>query len=134
MTANAGTKTGDKGHQDADGFLSIVDRYSRFAKVGGEMLSLGAIEQQVRDVLELPDLELCAVNLPDQRKGERVLLLLEPGPTADEVRSRLIAADTNPLTIPSEILTVDAIPKLGSGKTDFRAAKRLASERSEGSG
>jgi acyl-[acyl-carrier-protein]-phospholipid O-acyltransferase/long-chain-fatty-acid--[acyl-carrier-protein] ligase len=127
-------KTGDKGHQDADGFLSIVDRYSRFAKVGGEMLSLGAIEQQVRDVLELPDLELCAVNLPDQRKGERVLLLLEPGPTADEVRSRLIAADTNPLTIPSEILTVDAIPKLGSGKTDFRAAKRLASERSEGSG
>jgi len=120
-------KTGDKGHQDADGFLTIVDRYSRFAKIGGEMIGLGAVEEQVRDVLKAPDLELCAVNLPDERKGERVVLLLEAGQDADDLRAKLIAAGTNPLMIPAEIRTVTAIPKLGSGKTDFGAAKRLAS-------
>jgi acyl-[acyl-carrier-protein]-phospholipid O-acyltransferase/long-chain-fatty-acid--[acyl-carrier-protein] ligase len=119
-------KTGDKGHQDADGFLTIVDRYSRFAKIGGEMIGLGAVEQQVRDVLKAPELELCAVNLPDAKKGERVVLLIEPGQDADDLRARLIDAGSNPLMIPSEILTVDAVPKLGSGKTDFGAAKRLA--------
>jgi acyl-[acyl-carrier-protein]-phospholipid O-acyltransferase/long-chain-fatty-acid--[acyl-carrier-protein] ligase len=123
-------KTGDKGHQDADGFLTIVDRYSRFAKLGGEMVSLGAVEQQIRDVLQAPEIELCAVNLPDEKKGERIVLLLEAGQASeakgDEIRARLLAAATNPLMIPAAIHQVEAIPKLGSGKTDFGAAKRLA--------
>jgi acyl-[acyl-carrier-protein]-phospholipid O-acyltransferase/long-chain-fatty-acid--[acyl-carrier-protein] ligase len=119
-------KTGDKGHLDDDGFLTIVDRYSRFAKLGGEMISLGAVEEQVRRALGESELELCAVNLPDARKGERVVLLLEQGQDADDVRAKLLASDINPLLIPAEILSVAAVPKLGSGKTDFAAAKRLA--------
>ena len=51
-------RTGDKGHVDEDGFLTIVDRYSRFAKLGGEMVSLSAVEQQVRQILQNPELEL----------------------------------------------------------------------------
>ncbi|MGB5833015.1 MAG: acyl-[ACP]--phospholipid O-acyltransferase [Thiohalocapsa sp.] len=119
-------KTGDKGHQDADGFLTIVDRYSRFAKLGGEMISLGAVEQQVRDVLRAPELELCAVNLPDEKKGERILLLIEGEPDGNDIRAKLLAGGINPLMIPAEIVKVAALPKLGSGKTDFSAAKRLA--------
>jgi acyl-[acyl-carrier-protein]-phospholipid O-acyltransferase/long-chain-fatty-acid--[acyl-carrier-protein] ligase len=119
-------KTGDKGHLDDDGFLTIVDRYSRFAKLGGEMISLSAVEEQVRRALGESELELCAVNLPDARKGERVVLLLEQRQDADAVRAKLLASDINPLLIPAEILSVAAVPKLGSGKTDFAAAKRLA--------
>lgn len=48
--------SGDKGWLDADGFLTIADRYSRFAKIGGEMNSLSAVEQQVRQALDLPAL------------------------------------------------------------------------------
>jgi acyl-[acyl-carrier-protein]-phospholipid O-acyltransferase/long-chain-fatty-acid--[acyl-carrier-protein] ligase len=121
-------KTGDKGHLDADGFLTIVDRYSRFAKLGGEMVSLGAVEEAVRRTLGEPDLEVCAVNLPDAKKGERVVVLLQPGHAPDTVRRRLIEARIDPLMLPSTILTVDAIPKLGSGKTDFAAAKSLAQD------
>ena len=123
-------KTGDKGHLDADGFLTIVDRYSRFAKVGGEMISLGAVEEQVRRVLAQPELELAAVNIPDERKGEQILLLVAAADLDTEaLRRSLLTAGVNPLSIPAEVRRVDAIPKLGSGKTDFGGVKRLASER-----
>jgi acyl-[acyl-carrier-protein]-phospholipid O-acyltransferase/long-chain-fatty-acid--[acyl-carrier-protein] ligase len=124
-------KTGDKGRIDEDGFLTIVDRYSRFAKLGGEMIGLGSVEQQVRDLLQAPDLDLCAVNLPDPKKGERIVLLMEPGPDPDDIRAKMLSAGLNPLMIPAEIRTVDALPKLGSGKADFAAAKRLAAEVAE---
>jgi acyl-[acyl-carrier-protein]-phospholipid O-acyltransferase / long-chain-fatty-acid--[acyl-carrier-protein] ligase len=119
-------KTGDKGHLDADGFLTIVDRYSRFAKLGGEMVSLGAVEEQVREVLKQPELELAAVNLPDEKKGERIVLLAAAEIDPDALRKALLEAGANPLSIPSEVRLVEAIPKLGSGKTDFGGVKRLA--------
>ncbi len=119
-------KTGDKGHLDADGFLTIVDRYSRFAKLGGEMISLGAVEEQVRRALGQPELEIAAVNLPDEKKGERIVLLAAEDIDPDALRRALLGIGANPLSIPSEVLRVDAIPKLGSGKTDFGGVKRLA--------
>jgi acyl-[acyl-carrier-protein]-phospholipid O-acyltransferase/long-chain-fatty-acid--[acyl-carrier-protein] ligase len=121
-------RTGDKGRQDADGFLTIVDRYSRFAKLGGEMISLGAVEAAARGALEDPEIDLCAVALPDPQKGERVVLLLEPGQSPETLRRALIEARTNALLIPAAIHSVAAVPKLGSGKTDFGAARRLAAE------
>lgn len=119
-------KTGDKGHLDADGFLTIVDRYSRFAKLGGEMVSLGAVEEQVRAVLRQPELELAAVNLPDEKKGERIVLLAAAEIDPEALRRALLEAGANPLSIPAEVRRVEAIPKLGSGKTDFGGVKRLA--------
>ncbi|HLA39924.1 MAG TPA: hypothetical protein VJ417_08005, partial [Candidatus Glassbacteria bacterium] len=119
-------KTGDKGHLDEDGFLTIVDRYSRFAKIGGEMISLTAVEELVRRALAEPELELAAVNLPDEKKGEKIVLLAEKEIDGAGLIQTLSAAGNNPLSFPTEIRVVDRIPKLGSGKTDFRAAKELA--------
>jgi len=119
-------KTGDKGHQDEDGFLTIVDRYSRFAKLGGEMISLTQVEEQVRDLVGEPEMELVAVNVPDVKKGERIILLVAADLDPAALRKTLIDARLNPLTIPAEIRTVEQVPKLGSGKTDFSGAKRLA--------
>ncbi|MBV1790071.1 acyl-[ACP]--phospholipid O-acyltransferase [Marinobacterium sp. D7] len=123
-------KTGDKGHVDEDGFLTIVDRYSRFAKIGGEMISLGAVEAVVREVvgefMKGDEIEFAATNVKDDKKGERVVLLITPGADAATLRQRLIDRGTNPLMIPSEIIEVEALPKLGSGKIDFAGLKRLA--------
>lgn len=119
-------KTGDKGHLDADGFLTIVDRYSRFAKLGGEMISLTVVEEQVRRALGQPELEVAAVNLPDERKGERILLLVAADVDTEVLRRNLLGAGVNPLSIPARVVRVEAIPKLGSGKTDLAGAKRLA--------
>lgn len=119
-------KTGDKGHLDSDGFLTIVDRYSRFAKLGGEMISLGAVEQEIKKVMGDSDTEMVAVNIPDEKKGEQVVLLITVELTEVELRQRLLANNCNPLMVPSIVQQVEAIPKLGSGKTDFAASKALA--------
>lgn len=121
-------KTGDKGHLDRDGFLTIVDRYSRFAKLGGEMVSLGAVEQTLRQLLAEPELELVAINVPDPKKGERVVVLIAGEIDADAVHKQVLVAGINPLMIPSEIYLTDVVPKLGSGKTDYAAARKMVLE------
>ncbi len=119
-------KTGDKGHLDEDGFLTIVDRYSRFAKLGGEMISLTAVEESIRQSLNNPELDLVAINLPDEKKGEKIVLLVSEAIELETVKKAMLENNCNPLMIPAELLKVDTIPKLGSGKTDFTAAKKLA--------
>lgn len=118
--------TGDKGHLDADGFLTIVDRYSRFAKIAGEMISLGEVEQAVAHSLDNDTAEVIAINLPDDKKGERVVLLSEQSIELKVLQQAMLAKGINPLLIPSEIMTVQSLPKLGSGKTDYVLAKQIA--------
>jgi acyl-[acyl-carrier-protein]-phospholipid O-acyltransferase/long-chain-fatty-acid--[acyl-carrier-protein] ligase len=119
-------RTGDKGHLDDDGFLTIVDRYSRFAKIGGEMISLTTVEEEILDALNDKDLEIAATCLPDQRKGEKIVLLSTNNIEKSELKKILSDAKINPLYHPSSVLVVDEIPKLGSGKTDFGATKKIA--------
>jgi acyl-[acyl-carrier-protein]-phospholipid O-acyltransferase / long-chain-fatty-acid--[acyl-carrier-protein] ligase len=119
-------RTGDKGHLDEDGFLSIVDRYSRFAKIGGEMISLTTVEEEILDVCNDENLEIAATCLPDQRKGEKIVLLATNNLDKNKLKKLLSDAKVNPLYYPAQILTVEEIPKLGSGKTDFGATKKIA--------
>ncbi|MBY4678448.1 acyl-[ACP]--phospholipid O-acyltransferase [Marinobacterium arenosum] len=119
-------KSGDKGHLDEDGFLTIVDRYSRFAKLGGEMVSLSAVEQGVRSCLQAPELPLVAVNLPDAKKGEKLVLLLEGEHEPTVVRQQLVQNGLAPLMVPAAIYPVPQVPVLGSGKTDYRSSRELA--------
>jgi len=120
-------KTGDKGRLDKDGFLIIVDRYSRFVKLGGEMISLTAVEQAIRHVTQHDDLDIMAVNLPDSKKGEKIVLLLAGEQDPQSLRKQLQASSMNPLMVPSQIYTVEEVPKLGSGKMDFASGRQLAS-------
>ena len=119
-------RTGDKGHLDNDGFLTIVDRYSRFAKIGGEMVSLTTVEEEILGAYNDKDLEIAATCLPDQRKGEKIVLLSTNNIEKSELKKILSDAKINPLYHPSSVLVVDEIPKLGSGKTDFGATKKIA--------
>ncbi len=118
-------KTGDKGHVDEDGFVTIVDRYSRFAKVAGEMISLTAVENKIYEAFgDLEDLKLAAVNLPDEKKGEKIVLLINQ--EIEELKQIIIEFGIEPLWIPSEVKVVANIPLLGSGKIDFAGVKKLA--------
>ncbi len=121
-------KTGDKGSLDEDGFLTIVDRYSRFAKIGGEMISLGAVEKTVLQVLAEEEAEIAAVTLPDEKKGEKVVVLVAGKADVTEIRHKLKENKMNPLMMPADFVKTDEIPRLGTGKKDFVQARKLALE------
>ena len=117
--------SGDKGRLDEDGFLTIVDRYSRFAKIGGEMVSLTSVELEISKLFP-DDFECIAVNLPDAKKGEKIVLLYSGDISAEDLKKRIFDSDLNALMYPNSYVEVDEIPKLGTGKQDFSSAKRLA--------
>ncbi len=122
--------TGDKGKIDEDGFLTIVDRYSRFAKVGGEMVSLGAVEEEVAKLIKdenNEDLDFIATCVKDSKKGEKIVLLISSvsDDYVKKLKKDIKESFDNKLMIPSSIKIVDEIPKLGTGKKDFKAAQRL---------
>lgn len=123
--------TGDKGKIDEDGFVTIVDRYSRFAKLGGEMISLGAIEEKISKLIELKEdslIDFIVTSIEDEKKGEKIVLLIShvENKYILELKEKILKNFENKLMIPNEIKIVQDIPKLGSGKKDFNASKILA--------
>ena len=122
--------TGDKGRLDEDGFLTIVDRYSRFAKVAGEMVSLGLVEGEIRKILGEND-QVSVTAIPDIKKGEKLILLLEGDMELDMLKEKIKSLEMNPLFVPSEYFKVEELPKLGTGKADFKGVKKLAGELSD---
>jgi len=116
-------KTGDKGMLDSDGFLSIVDRYSRFAKIGGEMVSLTQVEAAARTALG-DDIDVMAITLPDPKKGEKIHLLYQHPQPIDNIKEKLTKSGINALQMPSEFSALAELPRLGSGKKDYVTAKK----------
>jgi acyl-[acyl-carrier-protein]-phospholipid O-acyltransferase / long-chain-fatty-acid--[acyl-carrier-protein] ligase len=120
--------TGDIISVDREGFISIRGRAKRFAKIAGEMVSLGAVEMLVQALW--PEEHHAVVAVPDKRKSERIVLVT----TADnadpnELRQFSRKSGANELMVPHEIIKVPEIPVLGSGKTDYVSARRIAFER-----
>lgn len=122
--------SGDKGYLDEDGFLTIIDRYSRFAKIAGEMVSLGLVESEISKILSEED-QIAITAIPDNKKGEMLVLLLEGESEVETLKEKIKSLGLNPLFIPSTYYKVDALPKLGTGKTDFKGLKKLALSLSE---
>jgi acyl-[acyl-carrier-protein]-phospholipid O-acyltransferase / long-chain-fatty-acid--[acyl-carrier-protein] ligase len=120
--------TGDIVTIDAQGFIAIKGRAKRFAKIGGEMVSLSAVEALAAELW--PSLLTVVVALPDARKGERLALLAtDPACTRDAFQRHAKLKGASELMVPSDYLVVPSIPLLGSGKPDYVAALALAKER-----
>ena len=121
-------KTGDKCKLTPDGFVQILGRYSRFAKLGGEMISLTAVELRIAESKVMEDCEFAVTAVPDSAKGEKIVLLVKGDVNAEDVSRNLRKAGIPPLMQPGAVFVVDNIPKLGSGKWDFNGMKKLALE------
>ncbi|HKN26893.1 MAG TPA: acyl-[ACP]--phospholipid O-acyltransferase [Roseiarcus sp.] len=120
--------TGDIVAIDAEGFVRIKGRAKRFAKIAGELVSLGALEDLVSGLW--PDDLVAAVSAPDPKRGERVILATtHTAATRLEVQTWLKIKGASEIMFPSSVVVLDAIPLLGSGKTDYIALARLLKER-----
>ena len=116
--------TGDIVEIDGDGFVSIKGRAKRFAKIGGEMISLAAVEAMVAGVW--PGANHVVLSLPDARKGEQLVLVTERPDADRETLTAGARAEGFPeLWIPRAVLVVAQIPILGSGKIDYGATLEL---------
>ena len=112
---------------DRDGFIQIRGRTKRFAKIAGEMVSLGAVEMLVQSLW--PEDHHAVVSVPDKRRGERIVLVT----TAEEAEPNALRefgkqAGVAELMVPGDIVKVAEMPLLGTGKTDYTSARRIAME------
>jgi acyl-[acyl-carrier-protein]-phospholipid O-acyltransferase/long-chain-fatty-acid--[acyl-carrier-protein] ligase len=116
--------TGDIVQIGPEGHVTIVGRAKRFAKIGGEMVSLALVEALASEVW--PGEPLGAVALPSPVKGERVVLAIaDPGATLEALREHLRAAGIAEILVPSELRVLDSIPVMASGKTDLQKLQWL---------
>ncbi len=120
--------TGDIVDIDEDGFVYIKGRAKRFAKIGGEMVSLPAVEELAEALW--PGYRHAAVTLPDPRKGEQLVLLTDcQSATREAFAAYGKAQGAAEISLPRTLVVVDEIPLLGTGKTDYRSAQALAEGR-----
>ena len=117
--------TGDIVDVDEDGYVWIKGRAKRFAKIGGEMVSLTAVETYIN--LASPEGHHVVVAVPDERKGEQLVLV-----TDDNTLSRKTVTDAakekqvSELMIPKTVILVEQVPILGTGKTNYPEVQKIA--------
>jgi acyl-[acyl-carrier-protein]-phospholipid O-acyltransferase/long-chain-fatty-acid--[acyl-carrier-protein] ligase len=122
--------TGDIAKVDEDGFLYILGRLKRFAKVSGEMVSLTAVEEALAGAF--PEFGLrfqtAILTKPDADRGEVLLAVTnEPKLQLERIRAAIKAKGLSNLCVPREVKYVRDIPKLGTGKIDHRALQKMIS-------
>lgn len=125
-------RTGDLARFDEDGFLYIEGRLSRFSKIAGEMVPHETIEAKIVEVFGFKMEEervVTVVGIPDQSKGESLVLLTARDLSLKELRGKLLAAGMPSLWIPKVVKPVEKIPLLGTGKLDLGKCRQLAMER-----
>jgi acyl-[acyl-carrier-protein]-phospholipid O-acyltransferase / long-chain-fatty-acid--[acyl-carrier-protein] ligase len=122
--------TGDIAMVDNDGFVRIVDRLSRFSKIGGEMVPHVLIEEKLQQLAGRTETAFVVTGVPDERRGEQlvVLYLASAGLSIDALFAAAQASDLPKLWIPAKenFFKIDAIPYLGTGKLDLTALRTLA--------
>ncbi|MBR1914850.1 MAG: AMP-binding protein [Alphaproteobacteria bacterium] len=124
--------TGDVVTVDDLGFIKLVDRVKRFAKIGGEMISLTAVENNTKEICPYEDFKCVAVALPHPKKGEQIVLVSN---NADLTRKDFIDFVTknglSELYVPSVLLYKEEFPVFATGKADKITLKKWAAEQIE---
>jgi acyl-[acyl-carrier-protein]-phospholipid O-acyltransferase / long-chain-fatty-acid--[acyl-carrier-protein] ligase len=121
--------TGDIVTIDEQGFVAIKGRAKRFAKIGGEMISLAAVEALAADLW--PNALSAVVAMPDPRKGERLILVTQQkDATRSDFQALAKARHASDLMIPAEVWVQEKLPVLGTGKVDMVSLTKLVQERS----
>nr|MBC8377798.1 AMP-binding protein [Planctomycetota bacterium] len=126
--------TGDIVSVDADGFVTIRDRLSRFSKIGGEMVPHMTIEQVALKGLGVHEPVVAVTSVPDAKKGEQLVVLYDKKRVDVDALHYILAESELPkLYIPKKdnLIAVDEIPHLGSGKLDIMKLRQLAMQAKE---
>lgn len=111
--------TGDMGYVDEDGYLWHAGRLKRFVKIGGEMVSLVRVEGELEKMIP-DDVQCCVVEIPDSVKGAKIVAAVTEDVDEKEILSKMTERLPN-IALPRQFVVIEELPKMGSGKIDFRA-------------
>lgn len=123
--------TGDVARIDADGFITITDRLSRFSKIGGEMVSHIGIEQVLLDTLGTSEQIISVTAVPDEKKGEELIVFYLPQAGDGDKLYEIVSKSNLPnISKPKRdnFIKVESMPTLGSGKLDILKLRKMAIE------
>lgn len=115
--------TGDMGMLDEEGYLWHRGRLKRFVKIGGEMVSLVRVESELSPLLG-EDVDCCVVEVPDSVKGAKIVAAVTQEIDEKKILKKLKAVLPN-IAMPKQFVIVEELPKMGSGKVDFRRAQEI---------
>ena len=120
--------TGDMGVLDEEGFLWHKGRFKRFVKIGGEMVSLVRVESLLEEMIP-PEASCCVVDIPDEVKGAKIVAAVteEIGDIVELLTDKLPT-----IAIPKQVVVFPELPKMASGKLDFRAITQMVEEKLSG--
>ncbi len=120
--------TGDIVRVDEEGFVHILGRLKRFAKISGEMVSLTAVEDALTSAFPQYGLHfnIAVVSVTDEGRGEKLIAVSnEPKLSLEEIREAIRARGLSNLAVPRELKYLHELPHLGSGKTDYRSLSKM---------
>ncbi len=119
--------TGDIGLMDTDGFLWHKGRLKRFVKIGGEMVSLTAVENAVEKHIG-EDYQCCAVEIPHITKGADIIVAITKDISDSEMKKKL-SEELPPIAVPKKFMYFEELPLMGNGKVNFREVEELCKKR-----
>jgi acyl-[acyl-carrier-protein]-phospholipid O-acyltransferase / long-chain-fatty-acid--[acyl-carrier-protein] ligase len=119
--------TGDVAEVDDEGFVRILGRVKRFAKVAGEMISLEVVEKLAHTAS--PDKQHAVIAEPDLQRGETlVLFTTDTNLTREQVHETAQDLGMPEIAVPRKIVTIETLPLLGTGKTDYVSLQQMAAQ------
>jgi len=119
--------TGDVGMIDEDGFVWHRGRLKRFVKIAGEMVSLVKVESEIIDIIPAT-IDCCVVEIPDSIKGARIIVAIT-GDIDEKNIIKILQKKLPPIAVPKQFVFVHELPKMGSGKINFRKTTEIIKEK-----
>ncbi len=118
--------TGDMGFFDEDGYLWHAGRFKRFAKVGGEMISLVKVENVLEKLLP-EGVSCCVVEIPDEKKGSYIVASVSAEVHKTEILRKMMN-ELPSIALPREFVVISELPMMSTGKIDFRTTTKMVQE------
>ena len=118
--------TGDMGFFDKDGYLWHAGRFKRFAKVGGEMISLVKVENVLEKYLH-EGVSCCVVEIADEKKGSYIVATVTQEVNKTEILRKMMI-DLPIIALPRQFIVIEQLPMMSTGKIDFRTVTKMVQE------